>query len=591
MQDTPGAAGDAPRELTGTVAARAPLARWLHIPVVAAPAILYLVTASRTPGWADAALVVSQAAGLELSSWVDTHSLFNLLGFLWLKLFGPGDVHFHLVLLCGLFSVAAAFFVYRALLELGSHSVGALASALVLSVSHSVWWHATMVEAYSLNAALIAAMVFLVARHGRTARPLPLYAAALLWGLGCTNHLLMWLFLPSFVALLVYRILRPIRRNGLHLAVAILCFFAGLSFYLVLFAGRLRTEILAFSAPGEPWPRAAREGLRAAFDASTGGEFRGLMFPRGLAPQVRRFWRLNYLFWFALNFPSPALPAGLFGLWLLLRKRQSRLAFLFVAAGLVAQATWSANYLVWDMYAFSMPVYVLFSIPVGLAAGWMLQRGRWAVGLLSLLLAVSLVAPGILYARLPSWYRAGGALARFLDSYPQMAWTAHTWDPVPYVVNPDKRAYDKVERYAQALFAALPAGSHLLNSDCRSDYPLRYYYRDICGMRRDIVHHPLYSPWLTPGDALPVARELEQALAAGEPVFSASALYPEKLVLDQLALLLDPARSIEELQGMGEAEYVRRFPVVALEKVVLFEEEQIWVYRLQRRSSDAARQP
>jgi hypothetical protein len=559
--------------------------------VIIAPAALYFVTACRTPGWADATLVVSQAAGLELSSWVDTHSLFNLFGHAWLKLFGPNEIAFHLVLLCGLFGVAAVFFVYRALLELTAEPVSAFASAMVLAVSHSLWWHSTMVEAYSLNAALIAAMVFLVARHERTSRPLPLYAAALLWGLGCTNHLLMWLFLPSFAALLVYRIARPVRRNGLHLAVAILCFLTGLSLYLVLFAGRLRAEILAASMPGLPWQQAAREGFRNAFDASTGGEFRSLMFPRGLAPEVRRFWRLNYLFWFAVNFPSPALPAGLCGLWLLLQRRKRRLSFLFLALGLVAQAAWSANYFVWDMFAFSMPVYVLFSIPVGISAGRLLRAARPATRLLWPLLAVSVVLPGVLYARLPVLDRAGGAFSHFLDSYPQMSWTAHTWDPVPYVLNPDKRTYDKVERYARALFAVLPPGAHLLNSDCRSDYPLRYYYRDICGIRRDIRHHPLYSPWLTPQAALPVARDIEEALGRGEPVYSASILYPEKLVLDQLALLLDPSRSLPSLQGLTEEQYARRFPGVELRRVVLVEEEEVWIYCLERRSSATAPPP
>jgi hypothetical protein len=571
----------APRAGGLAIKTGAPRGGWLHLVVIAAPALLYYFTACRTPGWADATLVVSQVCSRELSSWVDTHSLFNLLGHLWLKLFSADDVHFHVVLLSGVFGVACVYFVFRAVLELTSEVISAGTSALVLTVSHSLWWHSTMVEAYSLNAAIIALMLWLIFRYERTSKAFCLYLAAFSWGLGCTNHLLMTLFIPAFLSLVAYRIVRPLPHGGRHIGIAILCFLVGISFYLVLFFGRMRGEMLALGAgAGTPWMTTGWQAFRTAFDASTGGEFRKLMFAPGMAAATRTFWYSNFLFWFVANFPSAALPAGLVGIWMFWKKRWMRLGFLFFLSAILVQAVWSANYFVWDMYAFAMPVYVLFSIPVGLGVERVLRSGRAMRVAFLALLVPTLLMPGFLYSQIPKWYRAGGFFRRFFDNYPQVSWTAHTWDPVEYVVNPRKRTYDKVERYARAVFALLPTGAHLLNSDCRSDYPLRYYYRDLYGQRTDIVHHSLYSPWMTPEMGRAVARELKEVLDLGGVVYSASVLYPEKVVLDQLALLYDRHRLLDSLQGMSEEEYAREFPRVDLQRIVLDEAEAIWLYRL-----------
>jgi hypothetical protein len=94
------------------------------------------------------------------------------------------------------------------------------------------------------------------------------------------------------------------------------------------------------------------------------------------------------------------------------------------------------------------------------------------------------------------------------------------------------------------------------------------------------VHHSLYSPFLGVDEAKGVAVELKLQLERGEPVFTASILYPEKVVLDQLFLLNDPSRSLETIQELSTDEYASSFPGVEFEKIVLFEAEQIWIYRL-----------
>lgn len=554
------------------------LVRALHSLFFVIPACLYFVTACRTPGWADATLVVSYVTRLGLSSWVNSHNLFNLLGYLWLKLFPAQNIHFYLVLLCGVLGALAVYFIFRTVLELTSDVISAGIAALVLMVSHSLWWHSTMVEVYTLSSAILAIMLFFIVRYERTANPINLYLAALFFGLGCCNHLQMGLFAFAFLILVVYKILRPQphTRTGGQLAIAVLCFLVGVSLYLVLFIRDVREDMIIQGLD-------FRQALRNTYSGATGGKFKQLMFTRDMTAPLKRFWRFSFFFWLIYNFPSPALAMGFYGFLVFWKKRAFRLSFFFFVAAILAQALWSANYFVWDMYAFTQLVFVLFSIPIGLAAERLLRSAKALRTIFLVLLIPMLAAPGFIYGRMHTWYKNVKSFNHYFNSYPQISWTAHTWDPIEYVVNTNKRKYDKVERYANALFAVLPRGAHLLNSDSRSDYPLRFYYRNLYNVRKDIIHESLFSPFLTDEEGKWVAARLKRALNREEPVYSSSILYPEKVVLDQLFLLNDPSRTLESLRSMSETEYVRSFPGVNLEKIVLVEEDQLWIYRLSRK--------
>jgi len=558
-----------------------PLARSLHIVFFLTPALLYYMTACRTPGWMDATLVVSEVTRLTLSSWVDSHNLFNLLGYFWLKLFPDQNIHFHLVLLSALFGALSVYFIFRTVLELTSDVISAGIAALVLMVSHSVWWHSTMVEVHTLISAIMAVMFFSIARYERSRNPLYLYLAAFFFGLGCSTHVLMGLFVLSFLAVLIHSIIRRHPHTGKYLSIAVLCFLLGLGLYLFLFIRDVRAELFRQTGGGqESWLAKAWQALRSTFDDATGGEFKQLMFTPGMPVEPKRFWRIYYFFLLFLNFPSPALAMGFYGLWAFWRKSSFRLTFVFFTTAILVLAVWSANYFVWDMYAFAQPVYVMFSIPVGLAAERLLHAPKNLRLAFLVLLAPILLLPGFIYANLPVWYHDKGFLKGFFESYPQISFTAHTWEPVEYIVNTNKRNYDKVERYANAVFAVLPPGAHFLTSDSRSDYPLRYYYRDLYHIRTDIVYHSLFSAFPTVDYAKALAFGLQQPLERGEPVFTASILYPERLVLDQLFLLNDPSRSLDTIQALSTDEYASSFPGVDFEKIVLFEAEQIWIYRL-----------
>ena len=552
----------------------------LHFLFFIIPGVFYFLTASRTPGWVDAALIVSNVINLQLGSWVNTHNLFNLLGNLWLKLFPADNIHFYLVLLSALLGTLTVYFIFLTGLEMTGRPLSAMIGALVLMVSHSLWWHSAMLEVYTLNTALMAVMFYLVVRYNKTERSVFLHMAAFFFGLSCSNHVLMGLFVAAFLVLTIYIL---VQRKGLTVKrglLLFLCFVLGLSLYLFTFTRDLSRNYQYENSHGESSVTAAGwNAFKATLHNATGGHFKEFMFTENLPSEQRRFWRFNYLFLFFGNFPSPALPLGLFGLFLFWKKKKLRLTFLFYAAAILAQAVWSANYFIWDMYAFSLPVYVLFSIAVILGINWFLSQGA-VVRRIFLVLVPTLLLPVLIYHKVPDWYSQGGFMHRYFNSYREVQWAKHTWEPAAYIGNPNKRRFDKVEKYVNKLFTILPQDAHFLTSDARSDYPLRYYYRGIYSVRTDINYHHLFSLRLPKTRAKEVAGQIERALENNEPVYTASVAYPEKEVLDQLYLIYDPDMDVKRLNMISQEEYVASFPGFRIEKIVLFEDEEIWIYKL-----------
>jgi len=555
------------------------------------PAAFYTATACRTPGWLDATMIASNVVDLSLGSWVNTHNLFHLLGHFWLKLFPPANIHFYLVLLCALLGALTVHFMYLVGLELTSSPVSAGIASLVLMVSHSLWWHSTTLEVYTLNTALMAVFLYLVIRFDKTRRVGHLLLASFFFGLGCSNHVLMGLFIFSFVALFLYMAIRDRRFPVRRLLLATLCFLLGIQLYLFVFVRDVRWNIrTAQSDSARASLVAGWRGFAATVDEATGTYFRKYMFTPDMPKDKRRFWRINYLVLQVLNFPSPALPLAYFGFFVFWRKPRFRLTFVFLVVGILAQAIWSANYFIWDMYAFSLPVYVLLAVPLTLAVHW-LASGRGVRRAALLICLPAFLLPVLVYPRIPIWYRNGGIVRRYFDSYPEVAWTRHTFDAVEYVARPERSRYDKVDRYAESLFNILPYGAHFLSADSRADYPLRYYYRDIKHQRTDIVYHSVFIPLLTSEKARRVAVEIRQCIERGEPVYTASVEYPEKAVLDQLYLLYDSSKNDAALGALCSEEYLRSFPRVRFEKIVMVPQEEVWIYRMSARHAESTNPP
>jgi len=555
-----------------------PVARWTLRLFWLVPLAFYGWTVCPGPGWIDSSMIAGFVHSLHLGTTANTHNLFHVLGRIWTLLRPSADPHAWLNLLCAALGAGTVYLVCLAGYRLTSNLTAALAGAVALMLSHSLWWHSTVLEVYTLNTLLLAGMVLCLVRHDRT-RGLPeLYAAAFLLGLACSNHVLMGLFAVAFVAVLPWP---PARRDpaGTPRVLTVkslcslgLCFALGFGVFELAF-------LIDFSARcNQHSPltyRAMGAELLDLVDGATGGSFRRSMFPAHVTAATRWGWRLNYLFTLLMNYPSVAFVLGGLGAVGLWRKRHDfPRTFVFVGVGGSIQAAWSANYMIWDMFAFGLPVWVLFGLLsiVGFDALW--RRGR-ATRLALLGLLPSLLVGPLLYARIPHWAATPGFWQRY---FAEMHHVANIWDPARYLANPNKRHYDAVSRFAQAVFRELPPGAHHYDSGSKGHYPLALYYQRVLRVRRDIRHHLIFGPALTPQSIAAMARDIDASLERGEAVYVSSPYWPERLVLNRLYAQHGPPRS--NPQSLSVAQLERTFPRYELRRIPLIEGEPFFIYRL-----------
>ncbi len=555
------------------------LPRW-RFAMFFVPLAFYTLTAARVPGWLDATLITSIVGQLNLSSWVNNHNLFTVIGHLVVAIAGRNNPHYALVLLCSFFGALTVYLIFLAGLEI-ARPVSAVLGALALMVSHSLWWHSTMVEVYTLNSAIIASVVLSLLRYRRTSAARYLYAAFFLWGLGCSNHVLMGLFLPAFIVLLVMLRIRGRTESWRTDVLAAASFLVGISLFLGLFVRDVAAAFRPVSGLTDT-ARALFEAFGSILDRATGGHFKGHMFTSNMTPAQTRFWRLNYLFLLFANFPSIALPLGFAGAWAGWKRDTQKWIFVFVALALAAQIIWSANYFIWDMYAFALPVYVLFAVPVIVGIDWAIGRSR-LTRIAVICLAPTLLLPLVLYPSAERWYENDGFITRYFNNYEKLRWTEPTWHAAGYIANPNKRNYTMTKQVAEKLFEVLPPESAVLTSESRLDYPMRLYYQRTLGIRPDIRYIPFFGMGLTEATIATTAARLSRAIEGTAPTYVSSLGPPDRLILNELWLRYDPEADPDYVAGLSEEEFVALFPRITFERVDLLPEEEVWIYRVGRR--------
>jgi hypothetical protein len=543
------------------------------------PLAFYWITASRFAGWVDSPMIVKHVLGLDTSSWVNSHNLFLIMGKFWSWFFPFGEPHYKLNLLCGVFAATAVYFLFRTALLITNKLWPCVWGSLAVMFSHSLWWHATILEVYTLNAALLSLILFFVVRYEKTNRVSDIYAACFCWGLGCLNHVLMGLFAAGFLASLVLLV----RRRSItisQLFVAVFFFLMAFQVYLFIFLKELNTNLNgrgAFSY-SNLW-----DAFKFQIDNSTGGHFKKAMFPAELSPEQRLNWRLNYILLLFLNFPSIIFPLGFFGLWKLLKNNQLRITATFLIASLFAQVLWSANYIIWDMFAFGMPVWLMFGFLGTLGLAWVWPGVGWFGRVVRASVVTVFIGP-ILYSMAPKMAKEPGFWQSYFHNFVDVN---NYWSTADYFGNPNKFSYDLVDRVAQSLFSKLPQGANILDSDGKGHYPFSLYYQSVLGRRPDIKFIPIFSPTFKEEQAAVLAQKLDKLLRSGEPVFVSSITYPERAVLNYLYANAsgDGRASVSFAAGLDPQNFVSTFPEYELKKIELLPNYEAYIYQITPRAA------
>lgn len=542
------------------------------------PLAFYWFTACPTVGWIDAPYTAGLVNNLEFSVWVNNHNLFILLAKVWSWLVPVGEFHYRLNLFAGLLGALTVHFIFVLGVRLTGNLVASISGALALMFSHALWWHSTMLEVYTLNTALMALILLCVLQYSETRELFALYKAVFCFGLAISNHILMGLFAFAFLALF-YSVFRDrgIERGLLPLK---LCgvFLIGLELYIIIFVRELNSWLLEL--PSQPTFSEVASHLRGMLDASTGGYFKEHMFPANRTLSSNINWRLNYLFLWLVNYPSLFLPLGFVGAYAFWKDKQRRLFFSFFMVGLAAQAIWSANYLIWDMYAFALPVWVLFGVLGIMGFDHLWRKGRPMKKALMGCAPSILIGP-LLYMWVPSFARQEG----FWQSYFSGYFTSTLWNSAEYFANPNKRDYRLAQKISESILAQLPQDSHLFASDSNVAYPIIYYYQRVLRKRPDVEVHLLFEPTLTREALKENAAGMQALIDEGKNVFASSPFWPVSEVLGHLYLRLDNTKTPDDLRDMSWEEFERTFPRYRLNKIYLLKGEPYFIFKVEKRES------
>ncbi len=206
--------------------------------------------------------------------------LFGLLPF--------GSLAYRINLMSATFGALAAVFVYLTLLRFRCHAVIAAVAALGLAFGRFFWERSLVAEVYSLNAALVALIVFLAVRWAESKRDRDLYFAVAACAVSLGNHLSVAALAPGLV--LFVWLVHPSSINLRTVAVGAVIVAAGLAQYLFIILRTLQHS---------PYAEASATNLRELFDVLRATRYADQQFAFTLgeffAERLPRFWRVLWV--------------------------------------------------------------------------------------------------------------------------------------------------------------------------------------------------------------------------------------------------------------------------------------------------------
>jgi hypothetical protein len=303
------------------------------------------------------------------------YPLYTLLGWLFTRL-PPGDVAYRVNLMSAVFGAVTVALTYLIALELivGSWQpeeeyradarqvwaevLAALIGALALATSPVLWSQATVAEVYTLNAAFMAGLLWLLIRGKYPPSETSPLALAFIFGLSLTHHRTTLFMLPAIIYYLWPQLRAWKLRTGIKIAVALV---APLLLYLYIpLRGHVGSLDGTYVNTLEGlWKQVTASGYGVFIFGNPFGAERGLEF---------------YFSLFLEQFGVIGLAAGLLGLVVLSRSRARGLTLIAFATYLV----FNLLYRVADIEVFFIPLFLIWSVWVGVAAGWLLAGRAWA---------------------------------------------------------------------------------------------------------------------------------------------------------------------------------------------------------------------
>lgn len=317
------------------------------------------------------------------------YPLFCLLGRAFVGLIPFGEPAFRVNLMTAVFGAGAIAMLYRFLALLVNGRLWAVAGALIFAFAPTMWQQSLSCEVYSLNSLFLATLLYLSLVWAREPSNSGLLRVlTFVYGLSLTHHLTMALFLPGFLALVLWRRPALLGRDWPVLLSLVPLFLLPLLLYgyLPLMALRKQAPVL--------WGNPVTPAL--LWEHITGAQYRSLMFSgvsyfrTALARYATRFLPGEFGLWLLWVVPfgiagllrghakagAPSQEAGenptaATGAAPLLRAYGLLLLYIFLANVLYA-----TNYNIMDVYVYFLPSYLVISCLIAAGASTVTE-GIW----------------------------------------------------------------------------------------------------------------------------------------------------------------------------------------------------------------------
>jgi hypothetical protein len=495
----------------------------IALTVALAGFFLYARTVAPTVLFADSGeyQFAANLAGLAHST---GYPLYIMLGWAWTHLLPMGDVAFRMNLFSALWGAVSLGLVYGAALRalrlaapdcpLSLRRALSVLTVLLLALSATFWSQVVIAESAGLNAAFVAAVLFLALGFWESAgagvqpdQPARwLCALAAVYGLSLTHHRTMILLLPA----LWVPVWAGARRAGLASTAVLRLALPGLILpqllylYIPLRAGHTPYAELTLGS-GRTLTLYSRS-VAGFLDLVLGRAFAG-----DLASGPLDVGRLGMLLDLALQqFGWVGIGLGLVGLLALVRRGSWLVLTLTGLAGLTYVA-FSAIYFIGDVYPLLIPAYLMWALWISLGV-WEAAR---VVSNTVVRGKMSVIPP----LNFQHGYQTIVNSARVFAAAPVivLAFAFPAFLGIHNFAAVDQSHNREAEQMWQLILAQpIPQDAILVSNDRDEIMPL-WYYQYVAGQRPDvlglfplIVRDPAYRD---------VSGVIDQALATGRPVF------------------------------------------------------------------------
>lgn len=320
-----------------------------------APTVLYY----DLPDLRDSAVLQAKAYVLGIPDYTG-YPGYILLGKLFTYL-PVGDVAYRVNLASAVYAALAVLLVYLIGVVLTGKMAVAAAGAAAFCVSQTFWSQAVVAEVYTLNAFLIALVIFVLLLWRERRRNVYLILAAFLMGLSLTDHLTSGLLLPAALVFVLLVDRRKIRDAGLLLKGAG-AFLAGLTPYIFIPVRASMDYLPDGFAWGQPLiqehPPNTLEGF---YILVSGGLWKDRMFvfgPDEIPGRLNLY--LEYLYGQQGQFHPALVLVGVVGMGYLIFK--DRAAATMLGSLFFGWLIHALEYNIEDIYLYFIPTFLIFGI-------------------------------------------------------------------------------------------------------------------------------------------------------------------------------------------------------------------------------------